>query len=171
MHFHSRILLTILLFTAIFSASYSLIAHSSFTSFTRIDWNKNDQSIELVMQMHAHELEAYLSEEVGERLSFLVETDLPTLETAAGPAILRNLSLELDGKKVSPSFLGLELQGQTVFLYMESDWQSQPKRLSFLNKLFFNVQPGQINSMMAVVNGRRQAGEATPGDGPIELEF
>jgi hypothetical protein len=151
--------------------SNPLGAHSSFTSFTRIDWNSTDKSIELVMQMHAHELEAYLSEQVGERLSFLIESDIATLEAAAGPAILKNISLSLDNQKISPTFLGLELQGQTVFLYMESDWATAPKHLQFLNKLFFNIQPGQINSMMAVVNGHRQAGEATPDDGPIKLTF
>ncbi len=152
-------------------ASNSLGAHSSFTSFTRIDWNAEDKSIELIIQMHAHELEAYLSEQAGERLSFLIEGDIAALEAAAGPAILENISLTLDSQKVSPTFLGLELQGQTVFLYMESDWATAPKHLHFLNKLFFNIQPGQINSMMAVVNGHRQAGEATPGDGPIKLTF
>lgn len=171
MPFQKYITCIFLVFLILFSTPKTLDAHSSFTSFTRIDWNAADQSIELVIQMHAHELEAYLSEEVGERLSFLVETDLPTLEKAAGPVIAENIILKLDEKLVSPDFLGLELQGQSVFLYMESNWQNAPKTLSFLNKLFFNIQPGQINSMMAVVNGNRQAGETTPGDDAIVLTF
>jgi hypothetical protein len=171
MHFLKYLVFSLFVCGVIASAPDHLKAHSSFTSFTRIDWNNQDKSIELVMQMHAHELEAYLSEEAGERLSFLVESDLPTLEATAGQAITKNITLKLDEKEVIPAFLGLELQGQTVFLYMESDWEQTPRKLSFLNKLFFNVQPGQINSMMAVVNGQRQAGEATPGDDAIELVF
>jgi hypothetical protein len=171
MYFLKHFIASLLLLSVIALMPYHANAHSSFTSFTRIDWNNQDKSIELVMQMHAHELEAYLSEEAGERLSFLVEADLPTLEAKAGPAIAKHITLELDEQEVMPTFLGLELQGQTVFIYMESNWEKAPKKLSFLNKLFFNVQPGQINSMMAVVNGHRQAGEVTPGDGAIELTF
>ena len=146
-------------------------AHNVYATFTSIEWNGGDRSVELVMQLHAHELEAHLSLDLGERLTFLNEDDFPKLEAAVGPLVKRAVALELDGQYQDIDYLGMEMQGQTVFIYMETDWPDAPKTIRFMNALFLDVLPGQNNSVMAKVNGVRKAGEILSGTGPVTMEF
>lgn len=146
-------------------------AHNVYATFTSIEWNANDNSVELVMQMHAHELEAHLSLDLNERLTFLNEDDFPKLEAAVGPLVTSKTALELDGEYADINYLGMEMQGQTVFIYMETNWPEAPKSIKFMNALFLDELPGQNNSVMAQVNGVRKAGEILSGTGPVLMEF
>ena len=149
----------------------AVTAHNVYATFTSIEWNGDDNSVELVMQMHAHELEAHLSLDLGERLTFLNEDDFPKLEAAVGPLLKSKTALELDGKYAEIKYLGMEMQGQTIFIYMETDWPKAPKSIKFMNALFLDELPGQNNSVMAQVKGVRKAGEILSGTGPVLMEF
>jgi hypothetical protein len=166
-----------LIHTSLTALSLSLLlplavfAHNVYTTFTTIEWNGADKSIELVLQLHAHELEAHLSLDLGERLTFLNEEDFPKLENAVGPLAKRMIALELDGSFTELTYLGMEMQGQTVFIYMETDWPTPPSTIKFMNALFLDELPGQNNSVMAKVDGVRKAGEIQSGTGPVTLQF
>lgn len=163
-----RFQFAILLSCVIASATY---AHNVYTTFTTIEWNEDDKSIELTTQLHAHELEARLSLDLGERLTFLSEDDFPKLEAAVGPLAKKLLAIKLDGKFVELEYLGMEMQGQTIFFYMEADWPTKPKEITFMNGLFIDELPGQVNSVMATIDGVRKGGEIRTGTGPATLSF
>lgn len=170
MRFLFRFRLRVLLLVGLASAT-AAHAHNVYTTFTTIEWNEADKSIELTTQLHAHELEARLSLDLGERLTFLSEKDFPKLEAAVGPLVQELLAIKLDGQFVELDYLGMEMQGQTVFFYMEADWQTAPNEIVFMNGLFIDELPGQVNSVMAVVNSVRKAGEVRSGTGPATLSF
>ncbi len=170
MRFPLRFRLHLSLLFALTAAS-AAYAHNVYTTFTTIEWNEADKSIELTTQLHAHELEARLSLDLGERLTFLSEEDFPKLEAAVGPLAKKLLAIKLDGQFVELNYLGMEMQGQTIFFYMEADWQDVPKEITFMNGLFIDELPGQVNSVMAVVDGVRKAGEIRSGTGPATLSF
>ncbi|WP_417451730.1 DUF6702 family protein [Kordiimonas sp.] len=151
--------------------SSAAVAHNVFTTFTTIEWNSGDKSIEMVMQTHAHELEALLSLNIGKRLTFLDDGDYARLEEAVKPAVDKMVALEVDGQLVDITYLGMELQGQTVFLYMETKWVTAPKKITFMNAMFLDELPGQNNSVMATVGGIRRAGEIVADSGPVTMEF
>jgi hypothetical protein len=149
----------------------ALNAHSLYTSFTQIDWNKDDGSVELVMQLHSHELETKLSLLVDERLSFLEDADFPKLLDAAAPFIKNNTKIAVDGTVLDLTFIGMEVQYQTVLIYLEADWPKAPYHIQFMNSLFLGDLPGQINSVLAVVGGERRGADITHATGPAIFEF
>lgn len=146
-------------------------AHNVYTSFSRIDWNASDGSIEVILQIHAHELETKLSLMADERLSFLEDADLPALEAAAAPLMARMIALEIDGTPVPLGYLGLETDNQNVLLYLEADWPTAPTQLRFMNALFLEDLPDQVNSVLVVVKGERRGGDITAESGPIIVDF
>ena len=146
-------------------------AHNVYASFSSIEWNADDKSVELVIQVHAHELEARLSLDAGKRMTFLEEADYPVLEAAAGPLAKANLALEVDGAFIDLTYLGMELEGQTVYFYLEANLPQPPKTVTFMNSLFLDDLPDQTNTVMGVVAGVRRAGEIRAGTGPAKLEF
>lgn len=146
-------------------------AHNVYSSFTRIDWNHNDGSIELVFQTHSHELEAKLSLILGERLSFLEDNDYTKLEAAMRPYVQENFALQVDGQTIILDYIGMENVNQTIFVYLEANWPAKPTSIKFMNAILLEDLPGQINSVMAVVRGERKGGDITKGSGPVEFTF
>lgn len=150
---------------------FTASAHNFYASFTQIEWNASDSSIELVMQLHSHELETKLSLTLNERLSFLEDEDLARLEGAAGDFVKNNIALALDGKSVELTFLGLETDNQNILLYLEADWPAPPGEITFMNAVFLDDLPDQVNSVLAIVNGKRLGGDITRGNGPLTFDF
>lgn len=148
-----------------------VLAHNIYSSFAQIDWNDSDNSIELVLQIHSHELETKLSLLLDKRLSFLEEGDFVALQAATGEFIDGSVSLAIDGVPVTLVFLGIETDGQTVFAYLEQDWPSQPHTITFRNDMFLDDLPDQINSTLAIVKGVRKGGNITRDSGPLRFDF
>ncbi len=146
-------------------------AHNVYSSFTQIDWNAADNSIELVLQIHSHELETKLSLLLDQRLSFLEDDDFKMLETATGDFIKANISLVLDDRPVDLIFLGIETDGQTVIAYLEQDWAERPVSIDIMNTIFLEELPGQVNSVLAAVGGNRRGGDIMLDTGPLHFKF
>ena len=151
--------------------SLPLTAHNVYSSFTRIDWNHNDGSIELVMQTHSHELETKLSMLSGERLSFLKDADFSKLQAAMAPYARQNITLKVDGQVIDLNYIGMENQNQTIFVYLEASWTTEPQRIEYMNAMLLDELPGQINSVMAVVKGQRRGADITQSSGPADFSF
>ena len=146
-------------------------AHNVYSSFTEIEWNAADKSIEVIVQLHGHELETKLSILLDQRLSFFEEENLPALEAATGQYLRENMMLNLDGQSVNLVFLGLETDGQSVIAYLEQDWPEAPQGLEFYNRVFLEDLPGQVNSVLATVNGVRQGGDINIDSGSVSFVF
>ncbi|WP_262695541.1 DUF6702 family protein [Kordiimonas aquimaris] len=148
-----------------------LLAHNVYGSFTQIDWNNNDGSIELVMQTHSHELETKLSILSGERLSFLEDADFSKLQATMSLYARESIALKIDDQLINLDYIGMENQNQTIFIYMEANWATVPKRIEYMNTMLLEELPGQTNSVMAVVNGQRRGADITQSSGPADFSF
>ncbi len=153
------------------SSAHTLKAHNVYSSFSQIDWNESDNSIELVVQIHSHELEEKLSILLDKRLSFLNDEDFRELEAATGSYLRSNINLMLDDIPLDLIFLGIETDGQTVVAYLEQDWPQAPTSIDFMNQIFLPDLAGQINSVLATVNGTRQGGDINWETGPLRFTF
>ncbi len=160
-----------LFLTAIFLWPNATHGHNVYNSFSQIEWNPGDSSIELVVQIHSHELETKLSIQLDERLSFLEDADFPVLEQATGDFLKQNLFLQLDGQPVDLIFLGIETDGQTVYAYLEQDWENTPIAIEFMNSMFLDDLAGQVNSVLATVDGVRQGADILADSEPVKFLF
>ncbi|WCL55722.1 DUF6702 family protein [Gimibacter soli] len=156
---------------ALLIAALPAAAHNVYASFTDVFWNDDDKSVELVIEAHAHEIEAYLSVELGKRLSFLDDKDIPELEKAVGPMILDDLELSLDGTPVKLKYLGMKLESQTLMLFLEADWPTRPKNVTIMNKMLIGNLPGQTNSVLVRVGADRKGGDIREGSSSLSFDF
>ena len=156
---------------AFFSSSPTLWAHSLYTSFTHITWNAQDKSVEVAVQSHAHEMESRLSLELGERLTFLNDADYVRLNSAMEAFIMPHISVSVDGKSLPLDYVGMEMDGQVIYIYLESPYSVAPSRVTAMNSLFLDDLPGQVNNIMVDVNKKRKAGDVREGSGPVHFVF
>lgn len=147
------------------------LAHNVHATATEIEWNATDNSIEVIVQIHAHQLEARLSYDAGRRLTILSDSDLPAIEQMAGKLVAANLKIDADGDPVPLGFLGMEVADQMVRLYLEADWPQAPEALTVMNAVFIDELPGQINAVVAKVGRHRKGGRITSRAVPLRLTF
>ena len=156
-------LLCLVVFFLYSSGSY---AHGVFSSFTRIDWNTSDNSIELVIEIQAHELEAKMSGLLDEQLTFLDVAHYSRLETATAGYIPKHIQLSVNQQPIQLEYLGMEIDRELVHIYMESTLKEAPKSITFMNSMLLDDLPGQTNSVLAAVNGKKKGADITKGSGP-----
>jgi len=161
-------------FAVLFSltvTSTNLHGHNVYSSFTAIEWNSVDNSLEVIMQIHGHELEAKLSIDAGKRLSFLDNDDYPELEKATQQYVMQNLSLQVDDIPAELNYIGMETNGQIITVYLETVLPKAPSSMKIMNSILLDALPGQTNSVIATINGKRLGGDNTQTSGPITLTF
>lgn len=148
-----------------------LKAHNVYNSISQVEWNASDNSIELVVQIHGHELETKLSILNDRRMSFLEDADFGDLEKATGDYLTSHINLALDETPVDLIFLGIETDGQTVIAYLEQDWPSAPSSVDYMNSIFLEDLAGQVNSVLVTVGENRQGGDIGINTGPLRFVF
>lgn len=146
-------------------------SHNVYSSFTLIEWNSSDNSIEAIIEIHAHELEAKLSVLLNERLTFLEDAGYRKLETATAQYIPSNIQLAVDSTSTPLTYLGMENEGQIIKVYLEADLSDAPKAIQFMNSILLDDLPGQVNTIVAIVDGKRVGGEITADTGPVNFTF
>tara|TARA_R110002096_G_scaffold289328_3_gene483574 strand:+ start:47 stop:547 length:501 start_codon:yes stop_codon:yes gene_type:complete len=146
-------------------------SHNVYSSFTLIEWNSVDNSIESIIEIHAHELEAKLSVLLNERLTFLEDSDYRKLEAATAQYIPKHIQLTVDSVPTPLTYLGMENEGQIIKVYLEADLAETPQALQFMNSILLDDLPGQVNTIVAIVDGKRVGGEITADTGPANFTF
>ncbi len=158
---------------ALFWFNGAVFAHSISSTFTTIEWNDGDGSLEIIVQGHSHELEILFSLEVGEKISFLDDNSFERLQEAAGKVLLSDITILVDDSRtpVKLNYIGLELKGQTVFAYLEANLPKAPESMLVSNLMFVGVMPGQVNTVMGVVGGKRRAEDIHADNRSAFLDF
>jgi len=146
-------------------------SHPVYTSLTTIEWNSADNSLEIILEIQAHELADALQKTTGTTLQGKRRKSPTDRSGPISNLIDKNIGLKIAGTLVSPVFIGSETVGSNVFVYLEADWPVAPSSITFLNTLFLDTQRGQINSVIVKVGGKRQAAEVTKTTGAITFVF
>lgn len=141
--------------------------HNIHATMTEVTWNDRDRSLELVLEMHAELLEARLSLDLGEKLSFLNEGQTEKLQMYAEPLIIDHLMVSANSQPIQLLYLGLEYQDDHVYIYLEQSLENEPANLRVMNTLFLDDLPGQTNSVVVRVGTFEDAGKISASSEPL----
>lgn len=151
--------------------SATVSAHNIHRSMTNIEWNKSDNSLEFILTLHGHELEAMLSYLTGQKLSFLDQKDDPALQEAMQLYVQERVSLKVEDKVIALDFIGHEVQGQIVTVYMETALAKAPTSFSVNNSVLLDAFDDQVNAIVVHIGDRRQTADVTTRSGPAQFNF
>ncbi len=143
-------------------------AHTFYTALTRINYNDNAGTIEVIHRLTGHDLEAVLSFREGTILEF---DETPGLDDRAGAYLQAHFSIEADGMAVPLHFIGLEQSGEDILAYFEADYPEAPEALTITNTIFLEELPQQTNIVVATIKDRRGAGQFSHGDSRKKLDL
>lgn len=118
------------------------LAHKYHTSVTRLEYNAEERSAEITIQTFADDLEDILSKRAGKSVRLDASKDVERLAFDYLRSVIelrsRNGSSELQ-------WVGMEVKGGTVWLYVLAKMPEGLSKASVRNSLLFDLFEDQVN--------------------------
>ncbi len=163
--FTIRITTLALLLLAYLSGASSprALAHTFHTSLMRLEYNAQEQTAEITVQVFAHDLETILTRRAGKsvRLDKSPDSAALTLRYLQDSFTLKNR----DGQTKKLSWVGMEAEADAVLLYVETKMPEGFTGAQLRNQIFFDLLDDQINLVNARYGGAKTDLAFRAGDG------
>lgn len=118
-------------------------AHKFYAALTRLHYNEATGNLEAVHRFFDHDLLVALRAQAGDYL----EMDHEVADTAAESWLTTHFQLLSDGRLLEGAYLGHEVQGNLIFLYVEYPLDAPPASLTIRNAMLMDIFPAQFNTV------------------------
>lgn len=145
-----------------FALPSHLYAHKFHASFARVNYNNQEQSLEITLRLFADDLENILSSRAGRQIRIDKTADAARLTLA----YLQD-SFELrgrDGRAKKLQWIGMEPEVDTVWIYLEAKAREDIAELSVRNRILFDLFDDQVNVLHVRYNDKAADLIFKPGD-------
>lgn len=139
-------------------AIYALLAHDFHFSRTDMVYSR-EGTWQVTMRVFTDDLEAELQGvRVDDGLPIWLgdERQHPDAEAWVEQVVVDAWSLEVNGLEAPCSFLGMEVELDITYLYLESPATDLPSVITVENKLFFSQFDDQVNEVHVEANGTQK---------------
>lgn len=142
-------------------------AHTFHTSLTRVDYNAAEKTVEITIQVFAHDLETAIEKRAGKKVNLEKSPDATKLILG-----YLNDKLALKNKNAEAlklAWVGKEQSADSVWLYVEAKSPESLEHGSLENRLFFELHKDQVNLVTCRAAGKKQDFAFKPGDRAKEI--
>ncbi len=119
--------------------------HPFFISLTEIRYNPSSKKLEMAQKIFWDDLEVALGSEFKEKVDFLKPKDKAKLENQIKTYLLKHNQVWVNGKSVTLTYLGYEVEEDAAWFYLESSATELPKSVEVRNTLLLEDFDGQQN--------------------------
>jgi hypothetical protein len=137
-------------------------AHTFHTSLMQVEYNRQEQLVEIAVHLFSHDLETVLTRRAGRRVRLDRTTDAQALTLAylRSAFSLRNRS----GQEKTLEWVGMEQKADAVWLYVEAKMPEGLDGAQVRNSIFFDLLDDQVNRVHIKYEGRKADLFFKPGD-------
>ena len=128
--------------------------HSFFIKQTELRFNPYPKKMERAQKIFWDDLEVALSKEAGMTVDFLKPKDKAKLEAQVKAYLLKHTLVWVNGKLVSLSYVGYEVEKDAAWFYLESPATTIPKSVEVQNTLLLRDFDGQQNIVHVYLNSK-----------------
>lgn len=162
---HRQSFIKILLFSLLLCAAQSqpASAHTFHTSLMRMEYNGQEQLVEISVQVFSHDLENILTRRRGKnvRLGKTPDAEALILAYLQDAVNLKNRA----GESKTLSWVGMESKADRVWLYVEAKMPEGFDGAQLRNGIFFDLLDDQVNLVHVKTEGKKSDLVFKPGDG------
>ena len=140
-----------LLFTLAFTA------HKYYLSLTQIEYNKNQNSLEVIINVFMDDIELAINKEYDVDLRLTTKEELEDVNSYFQKYLRENLRFSINNKLVDYSFIGKEYEGDLVYFYLEVKVKDKPISLEVFNTILITYFDQQQNIIKFKNGAERQS--------------
>jgi hypothetical protein len=155
--------LFVLVLCVALAPSCAAAAHTFHTSLMSMEYNHSEQTVEITIQVFSHDMENILTKRSGKSVRLDKTPDAAALAFAylQEAVNLRNNS----GETKSLQWVGMEIQADSVWLYVESKMPEGLTGAQLRNRILFDLLEDQVNLVHLKDEARKSDLVFKPGDG------
>ena len=135
----------------------SITFHPIHVSVTEINHNATDKTLEISCKLFTDDFEKVLAQIYKTKVDLINPPDRPAMEKLVSDFIQKHLTLKIDDKPVTLSYLGYEKDNDAVYSYFQVENISAVKKINITNNILHEMFTDQINLMHVIVNGTRKS--------------
>lgn len=145
--------------------------HPLYIAVTEINLNPSDKTLEVSCKLFSDDLEQILEKNNHVQLDIASQKDKAIFDQYIPVYVKNHLSLSVDGKAVTLSYLGFEKEKESAYCYFQVENISSVKKIEITNTLLYDYTSGQINIMHVTVNAKRQSTKLNFPDKTAHFSF
>lgn len=145
------------------------LAHGFHAAFAVIELNPRTGSLEIIHRIFVQDFELMLTDRAGAQVNL---NDGAEMQKAVADYLRDAFTLATpEGKALSPDWIGMKLQADTMFVYQEVPKANDIAGLTVNDQILTATHPGQVNTVNITARGRTQTLIFTADDGPQTVQM
>ncbi|MBP2832148.1 peptidase E [Aquimarina sp. U1-2] len=135
----------ILFFLTIACIVSSFTIHKFYVSVTQIDYNTNQQSLQIITRVFIDDIEDVLKERYDTNIVLLATKENPNIDQYLNTYFTKKLRIKVNGEQVSFNFLGKEYEDDLLICYLEIEQVSSLTSIEISNEILMDLFEEQQN--------------------------
>jgi hypothetical protein len=163
-----QLIIAFLLFPVLVSNSAQ---HEYYVSVTKIEYAKEQQSLQIISQIFIDDFEKLIRERYDESMTLDSENEPEIVETYMQRYLADKLKISVNGTAVNFKFIGKEYRDDITYCYLEIANISDVKSLQVTNQILFDVLQEQQNIVRLKLLGKNKSFLLLPEKDSCTLNF
>lgn len=131
--------------------------HEYYVSLTKIEYVKEEKSLQIISQIFIDDFEKLLRERYDESI-VLAEKDEPEIiETYMKKYLNVKLDFKVNTRDLKFNFIGKEYKEDIVYCYLEIENVEDIKTIEITNEVLFDIYPEQQNILRTKIKGKNKS--------------
>ncbi|MGB0891355.1 MAG: DUF6702 family protein [Flavobacteriaceae bacterium] len=149
----------------------SFSIHKYYLSLTQIEYNKEEKSVQIIMNVFMDDIELALNKTYNIDLRLTTKKELKDNDKYFSEYLSKKLHLKVNDNPVSFKYLGKEYEGDLVYFYLEIKNINDIKTINVTNQVLMDYFPTQQNLIKSKVNKKHKSLLLTKEDDKGLLKF
>lgn len=143
-------IITVLILAVLILQGFNLL-HEFYVSLTEIRYNSESERMEVSMRIFPDDMDRALMEHHGINANLLTEYEHPEADSLLESYLNDLFTIELDGSRLSLSYLGKESESDVMWCYLESGTVEKPGKITIYNSILTEIFEDQVNIIQVYV--------------------
>lgn len=155
---------------ALSNLSFKLL-HDYYVSVTRIEYVKEEKSLQIITQIFIDDFEKLIQERYDETIVLAIENENSMVDTYMKRYLSQKLQFEINTKTESFNFLGKEYKDDIVYCYLEIENLEDIKTMVITNDILYDIYEEQQNIVRTKIKGKNKSFILLAGNNKGVLNF
>ncbi len=146
---------SLLVVVSLFISSYTF--HKYYLSLTDIQYNKTNKSLEIITNVFMDDIELELNKKYNVNLQLTSPQQYKKTDSLFQNYFKEKLKFTIDQEPKAFNYIGIEFEGDLVFIYMEINNVTNPKQFEISNTILLQNFEDQKNIVKVKLNNKRKS--------------
>ncbi|WP_299111310.1 DUF6702 family protein [uncultured Winogradskyella sp.] len=163
-----QIIITLLILPVLVSSNTK---HEYYVSVTKIEYIKEQQSLQIMSQIFIDDFEELLRKRYDENITLAPDNDTKIINTYMARYLSDKLKIKVNESLVRFNFIGKEYKDDITYCYLEIENISKIKSIEVANRALFDLFPEQQNIVRLKMLDRNRSFLLIPDNDKCVLNF